>query len=31
MMLDNGRESIAISFTDQKLSPHAGSATFWQN
>lgn len=29
MMLDNGRESIAISFTDQKLSPHAGSATFW--
>lgn len=24
----NGK-SIAIEFTDQKLSPHAGSATFW--
>lgn len=24
----NGR-AIAIEFTDQKLSPHAGSATFW--
>jgi Transposase DDE domain group 1 len=24
-----GQKSIAISFTDQKLSPHAGSATFW--
>jgi hypothetical protein len=22
-------KSIAISFTDQRLSPHAGSATFW--
>ena len=29
MMLDNGRESIAIAFTDQKLSLHTGSATFW--
>jgi len=22
-------KSIAIGFTDQRLSPHAGSATFW--
>ena len=29
MMLHNGRESIAVGFTDAKLSPHAGSATFW--
>lgn len=29
MMLNNGRESIAVGFTDAKLSPHAGSATFW--
>jgi hypothetical protein len=29
MVLDNGRESIAIGFTDQKLSPYAGSAAFW--
>jgi hypothetical protein len=25
----SGRKTIAIEFTDQKLSPHAGSATFW--
>jgi len=24
-----GGKAIALSFTDQKLSPHAGSATFW--
>jgi len=24
-----GHQSIAIGFTEQKLSPHAGSATFW--
>ena len=29
MVLKNGRESINIGFTDQKLSPHAGCATFW--
>lgn len=29
MMLNNGRESITVGFTDAKLSPHAGSATFW--
>jgi len=29
MMLNNGHESIQIGFTDKKLSPHAGSATFW--
>ena len=29
MMLNNGRESIEIGFSDEKLSPHAGSATFW--
>lgn len=28
MMVQNGRESIAIGFTDRKLSPHAGSAVF---
>jgi len=30
MMLENGGESIAIGFTDKKLSPHAGSAVFWK-
>lgn len=30
MMVQNGRESIAIGFTDRKLSPHAGSAVFWR-
>ena len=29
MMLNNGRESITVGFTDAKLSPHAGSAAFW--
>ena len=29
MVLDNGRESIEIGFTEAKLSPHAGSAAFW--
>jgi hypothetical protein len=24
-----GGQSIQIDFTDQQLSPHAGSATFW--
>lgn len=30
MVLENGGESIAIGFTDRKLSPHAGSAVFWK-
>jgi len=30
MVLENGRESIAIEFTDKKLSPHAGIAAFWR-
>jgi hypothetical protein len=30
MLLENGRESIAVNFTDKKLSPHAGSAVFWK-
>jgi len=25
----NGRKTIAVKFTQQRLSPHAGSATFW--
>jgi len=25
----SGTKSIQIEFTDQKLSPHAGTATFW--
>lgn len=25
----NGRKTIAVEFTEQKLSPHAGSAAFW--
>ncbi len=25
----NGGKAIAVEFTDQRLSPHAGSATFW--
>lgn len=29
MMLNNGSKSIAVGFTDAKLSPHAGCATFW--
>lgn len=29
LKLNNGRESIEIGFTDDKLSPHAGSASFW--
>lgn len=29
MKLNNGRESIEIGFTDDKLSPHAGTASFW--
>jgi hypothetical protein len=30
MVLENGGESIAIGFTDRKLSPHAGSVVFWK-
>ena len=29
IQFQNGAKSIQIEFTDQKLSPHAGSATFW--
>lgn len=29
MEFKSGPKSIAIGFTDQKLSPHAGSASFW--
>ena len=29
IQFQNGDKSIQIEFTDQKLSPHAGSATFW--
>ena len=25
----SGGKTIAIEFSDQRLSPHAGSATFW--
>src|ERR1700756_4907366 len=25
----SGSKTIAVEFTDQRLSPHAGSATFW--
>lgn len=27
--LNNGQESIAVEFTDERLSTHAGSASFW--
>ena len=26
----SGDKAIAVEFTEQKLSPHAGSATFWR-
>ncbi|HUJ82993.1 MAG TPA: IS1380 family transposase [Candidatus Acidoferrales bacterium] len=29
IQLHTGTKSIQIGFTDQRLSPHAGSATFW--
>ncbi len=29
IQLHTGRKSIPIEFTDQRLSPYAGSATFW--
>jgi len=29
IQFQSGDKSIQIEFTDQKLSPHAGSATFW--
>lgn len=27
--IKTGQKSISVGFTDQRLSPHAGSATFW--
>ena len=29
LQLNNGREAIAVEFTDEQLSAHAGSAGFW--
>ena len=29
LQLNNGREAIAVEFTDERLSAHAGSAGFW--
>jgi hypothetical protein len=29
IQFQSAKKSIQIEFTDQKLSPHAGTATFW--
>ena len=29
IQFQSAHKSIQIGFTDQKLSPHAGTATFW--